>query len=146
MYSCTSDKSNDGFYLDKSIKSNAKSLQTDTVGFFEELIYARNFFVYQDSILIVHNRKYEDVYFLEVYDLRSEKLLAQLFRWGNGPNEMLSARIDLNGNILTVNDYVKAQVAFVNMDSILQIRHTQVLLSGITHNHRQLSGIKEINY
>ncbi|MDR1343594.1 MAG: TolB-like 6-bladed beta-propeller domain-containing protein [Prevotellaceae bacterium] len=120
LYSCTSNKNADDLFLEKSIKSDAKFLQADTIGFFEDLIYARDFHVYQDSILIVRNRKYEDVYFLEFYNLPQGKLLKKMFRLGNGPNEMLSAKIEINGNLLTAVDYVKDQVALVNIDSVLQ--------------------------
>jgi hypothetical protein len=121
LYGCTSNNDNNNiFILDKNIKSNAQALQADTIGFFEDLIYAKYFFVYQDSILIVQNQKYEDVYFLEFYDLKQQQLLAKLYRLGNGPNELLSAVVSINGNILTVSDYVKNQVAFVNIDSVLK--------------------------
>jgi len=104
--------------LDLKIKSEAKSVKIDTVGFFENLIYARRFFVYQDSVLIVQNRKH-DGYFVEIYNLKDEQLLSEFFRLGNGPVEMLSANATLQDNILTVNDYEKNQVAFLNIDSVL---------------------------
>lgn len=119
LCSCSQDKT-DNFYLAKEIKTNAKILQIDTIGFFEDLIYASDFFVYQDSVLIVQNRKHDGVYFLEFYHLKQQKLIAQLFRLGNGPNEMLSAKLSINLNMLTVVDFVKDQVAFVNIDSVLQ--------------------------
>jgi len=119
-WGCTSTHNNNFFSLEKSVKTNAKSLPIDTIGFFEELIYARDFWTYQDSILIIRNRKQTDGYFLELYNLKREKIVSKLFRLGNGPEEMLSAKIEINGNMLTANDYVKNQVAFLNIDSILQ--------------------------
>lgn len=120
FHGCTNDETDKDFFLDKKIKSEASPVKIDTIGFFEDLIYARQFFVYQDTILIVQNRKYEDVYFVEFYDLKRQQLLRRFFRLGNGPYEMLSGYITINGDVLTVNDYIKNQVAFVNIDSVLQ--------------------------
>jgi hypothetical protein len=86
---------------------------------FEELIYAKSFFVYQDSVLIVENNRYSGVFFIEFYDIRYGTLLAKLFSLGNGPNEMLGTRVTIQDNIMTVNDFRKDQVAFVNIDSVL---------------------------
>ncbi len=118
--SCTRNKSIDIFFLDKRVKLDAKVLSVDTIGFFEDLIYAKNFWVYQDSILIVENRKYADVCFLELYNLKHNNILKRMFRLGNGPNELLSANFYLNKNILTVIDVIKDQAVFVNIDSVLQ--------------------------
>lgn len=118
--SCTLDKNKDEFFLDKKIKSDAKILHIDTISFFKDLIYARDFLVYQDSILIVRNRKYTDVYFLELYNLKQNCLLKQMFRLGNGPNELLSANFYLNKNTLTIIDVIQDKAVFVNIDSVLQ--------------------------
>jgi hypothetical protein len=117
--SCSHRKSN-SFSLDKKIKTEAKTLKVDTVGFFEDLIYAKEFYVYSDSILIVRNREYKDVYFLEFYNMNQNRLLAQRYRYGNGPDELLSARVTINGSMLTINDYVADRAVFLNIDSVLQ--------------------------
>lgn len=77
--------------------------------------------MYNDSILITLNKPHQDGYFIEFYNLVNKKNIGQLFKYGNGPKEMLSAIIYLNQNQLYVNDYVKAQLAIVNMDSINDI-------------------------
>ena len=147
FYGCWNNKATDkDFFLDKTIKSEAKQVMIDTVGYFEDLIYAQDFWVYQDSILIVCNKKYADVYFVEFYDLRRQQLLRQLFRLGNGPYELLSAIVTMDGNVLTVNDYVKDQVAFVNIDSVLQnplyvapvIRHAYSSPTAVRYKEGQL--------
>lgn len=119
LSSCFSDEKTYNYSLDKKIKSEANVLHVDTIDFFEELIYASDFWVYQDSILIVRNKKHTDGYFLEFYDLKSRKFLKRLFRLGNGPNELLSARITINKNELTAIDYIKDQVVCINIDSVI---------------------------
>jgi hypothetical protein len=116
---CKDNRAENDFFLDEKIKLEAKPVKIDTIGFFDDLISAEQFFVYQDTILIVQNRKYEDVYFLEFYDLKRRQLLHQLFRLGNGPYEMLSAIVKMDGSRLTVNDFIRNQVAFVDIDSVL---------------------------
>lgn len=120
FWSCNLKNGDDSFYLEKDTKAVAERVKIDTVGFYEDFIYAKNFWVYQDSILVVHNRNYEDGYFLEFYELSENRLITKLFRYGNGPNELLSANVDLNKNELIVNDFVKGQVVFVDIDSLLQ--------------------------
>lgn len=105
--------------LEENILKNTNYLQIDTIGVFENLIYAKEYLVYRDSVLIVINNRHEDVCFVEFYNLNSKKLISRLYELGDGPKEMLSAKVCLNKNILYVNDYVKSQVAFVNVDSLL---------------------------
>ncbi len=115
--SCKHNK-NDDFSLQENIKTNAKHVKIDTIAI-PELIYAELFLVYHDSVLIVLNKKHENGFFIEFYDLSHNKLINKFYRLGNGPNEILSAFVALNGNLLTINDYVKGQVAFLNLDSVL---------------------------
>lgn len=118
----------------------------DSVPLFDASIYAQKFLVYQDSIVIVKNRRYEDQYFIEFYNMHTNNLIKKLYRLGNGPDEILSASIYLNGNILTVNDYQKYQVAFINVDSVLQnklysanlIRHYYPSPSVVEYNENEL--------
>jgi len=107
--------------IDKAIKMTSRTTKIDTVCNFvnDELIYARRFFVYNDSILIVQNNKYSDVFFVEFYKLSDLKPIAKFFRLGNGPNELLSGNVTIQGSLLTVNDFIKKQVAFLNIDSVL---------------------------
>lgn len=95
-------------------------LKVDTIGTFEdEFLFAKEFLVYNDSVLIVLNKAYQGINFIECYDLVNKKHIRKLFRYGNGPNEMLSARVHLNNNNLYVNDYIKAQIAIINIDSLI---------------------------
>lgn len=107
-------------HLDKNILAIEKAMRIDTLETFDSLIYAKEFLVYQDSILIAVNNKYENGYFVEVYKWPSMVPIKQLYRLGDGPDEMLGAKVSLNKNELIVNDYVKSQVAVVNIDSMLK--------------------------
>ena len=105
--------------------------KVDTIGNFEdEFIFAKEFLVYNDSVLIILNKAYQDIYFIECYDLVNKKHIRKLFRYGNGPNEMLSARVHLNNNNLYVNDYIKAQIAIINMDSLITSEDYDVKILG----------------
>ncbi len=119
IYSCANSENKDISLLQEEIKINSQFLKIDTIAIPENLIYAREFLVYHDSVLIVLNKRYDDVSFIEIYNLREKKLINKYFRLGNAPDELLSAFASLNGNLLTVNDYVKNQVAFLNIDSVL---------------------------
>lgn len=105
--------------LDKNIMTVEKTFRADTLKCIDTLIYAKEFFVYRDSVLIVLNNRNEDTHFLEFYRLSDMRPITQLYRSGNGPDELLSANVDINGNTLTVNDFIKSQVAVVDIDSLL---------------------------
>ena len=48
--------------------------KVDTIGNFEdEFIFAKEFLVYNDSVLIILNKAYQDIYFIECYDLVNKK-------------------------------------------------------------------------
>lgn len=107
-------------HLDEEKLIASKVIQKDTLKYVDTLIYAKEFLVYQDSVLIVINNKHKDGYFVELYMLPSMEPITKLYKLGNGPNELLSAKVDLNKNQLIVNDYIKAQIAVVDIDSLLK--------------------------
>ena len=111
--------SNNPDRLDKSIMTAEKALRADTLKGLDSLIYAKEFLVYRDSILIVLNNRNETAHFLEFYRLSDMQPITQLYRLGNGPDELLSANLYFNKNKLIVNDYVKSQIAVVDIDSLL---------------------------
>ena len=86
--------------LDRELLAKAKVLQADTMGTFDEFIYAKKFWVYADSILIVLNKKHKDGYFVELHNLFTKENIVKLYRFGDGPDEILSARVDMNGKTL----------------------------------------------
>lgn len=106
--------------LGYDILKSASLLNVDTIIDFEdEYIYAKEYLVYKDSVLIVVNSKYKNGYFLELYDWNVNKEIAKICKLGEGPNEWLSVKVDLNGNELIVNDYIKSQAAVFNIDSLI---------------------------
>lgn len=109
--------------LKSDIKKESKSFKKENVTLPKEFIFAKSFYVYQDSILIVLNKKYENIPFLEFYNLVTNDSIGEYIPYGNGPNEMLYAGIKIYDNLLVVNDIVKKQVAFINLDSILTSQH-----------------------
>ncbi|MDR0972764.1 MAG: TolB-like 6-bladed beta-propeller domain-containing protein [Prevotellaceae bacterium] len=126
LYSCQVSRNHvsDTVVLSQTTKTDAKRLMVDTIDLSgysssDDFIYARFFLVYQDSVLIVVNNKYEEVCFLEFYNMKNREMLKKMYRLGDGPNELLSANVDISGNLLFVNDFIKGQVAFVNIDSVL---------------------------
>lgn len=122
LVGCAQSKRNDVpvQILDRGILAKAKILRVDTIGVFDDFIYAKNFWVYADSVLVVLNKKHKDGHFVELYNLYTKENIAKLYRLGDAPNEMLSARIDMNGKTMFVNDYVKGQIAVVDLDSLLR--------------------------
>jgi hypothetical protein len=118
---CSSDMSYEEVSLSDETLDSAIRLNSDTITMdFDTFYAARDFYVYHDSVLIVINGKAKDsLSFLYFYRMDSMDLIAKYFRYGNGHGEMLSANVDLNDDVLFVNDYVKAQFAFINVDSLL---------------------------
>lgn len=110
--------------LPPSTLTEATPLQTDTIALELDSFYAaKDYYVYNDSVLIVVNGKAQaGSSFIYIYDLADMGLIASYFRYGNGHNEVLSANVDLNNNTLFVNDFMKGQVAFINLDSVLALR------------------------
>lgn len=106
--------------LNKTVLDDAAVMKVDTVHFSKDFLCASAFLVYQDSALVVINGRKTSDYFIEIYNLKSKETIAQYFKKGKGHNELLSANADLNKNMLIVNDFVRAQFAFINMDSVLQ--------------------------
>ncbi len=131
--------------LDKNIMTVEKTLRADTLKNIDTLIYAKEFFVYRDSVLIALNKRNEHTHFLEFYRLSDMQPIARLYRPGNGPDEMLSANAYINGNKLIVNDYVKSQIAVVDIDSLLSFNnysaptvhlHVESLFNAIPYKDR----------
>lgn len=88
----------------------------------KELVHAKDFWVYRDSVLVVLNKPACD-YFIEVYDLKSGKRLTRCIMKGNGPTEMLNCNARLNGDNLYVRDFVKGNYTVVNLDEIVQYKN-----------------------
>ena len=120
LFSCTNKQEDSKiFRINNGIKKECTALNDSSIELPQEFIYAKYFTVYKDSILIVLNKKMEDVYLVEFHNIKNKKELRKIFKYGNGPEELLSAKININKNQLIVDDYVKKEVSFINIDSIV---------------------------
>lgn len=117
-------------YLDKEILSVEKNLRVDTIPGVESLIYARELYVYQDSVLIVENAR-NDAYFIDFYKYPSMEPIKSFFRYGEGPDEMLLVRTLLNMNKLIINDFSRGNVAVIDIDSLLAYPDYHVRLGSL---------------
>lgn len=106
--------------LDKKLLDNARQMKIDTIDIGKPFFCANEFIVYHDSILVVVNDRKTSSYFIEIYNLKSKQMIAQYYKKGNGHNELLSANADLNKNMLIVNDFIRSQYAFIDLDSVSQ--------------------------
>lgn len=122
LFGCSSRQSSEmAGTLASAVKTTAQLLQSDTLRFSQELIHANKYYVYQDTVLVVINRATEKVPFVEFYHMTDgNRLLDRRIPQGKGPGEMLQVFAYLNGNMLQINDFVRKQIALINMDSLLQ--------------------------
>ncbi len=118
MGSCTNSNVEEVILTDDVIKS-ATALEYDTV-FHEDIFPAvKKFYHYNDSIMIVLNKKWENHHFIEFYNTNTNSVVRQLFMSGKGPGEMLSVDMHINGLKMFVKDYSRQQLAEVDVDSLL---------------------------
>lgn len=117
---CTNNISVNTEILSEDILNQSQECVIDTLDVNDSLyLGARSFFVYKDSILIVLRNNPQNDSYIEFRNLKSQDLIAKYFNHGNGRGELLSANVDMNDNLLFVNDFVKSQFAFVDIDSVI---------------------------
>ena len=105
--------------LDKEILHNSDSLVVDTILNSDNLPRAQKLFYINDSVVLIQNRKFENQYFLEFYNIRNNKIIKQIFKNGNGHDEMLSIAVNLINNKLLARDFIRNNYTIVNIDSLL---------------------------
>ena len=89
----------------------------------EEETMASYFHVYLDTILvIVHNMP--DPYWLTIMNLKTMKVVANYFKKGNGPEEMLFNDTYLHNNRLLFIDRVALKFSILNLDSVMRLRQS----------------------
>jgi hypothetical protein len=140
-FSCSSSKMQvENIVLGKTVMTEAYMLVPERIHI-EEYIYAKRFFVYADSVLIILNKPSSVKPFIELVKLSDGSAIAKLFNYGNGPAEMLLATVNLSDNVLIAKDIQKKQIAFVNIDSVLNslsykvgIQNYQIRASSINKN------------
>ena len=106
-------------YLSEAIKTNARPVSLTEISDMEDFLFVRNFFIYEDTIAVVCNKTNNQVPYIQIYDLKNDRILKELIYNGNGPDEMLSCVPHLNRNILSIVDFVKRQYVEMNLDSLL---------------------------
>ncbi|WP_455673440.1 BF3164 family lipoprotein [Phocaeicola sp.] len=105
--------------MEKEVLSHAISLKTDSAWYPVDSIYAENFYVYADTILIVETQKTAGN-FLDFYNMRNHSLIAKLLPFGEGPGELFFAQMNYDGNSMRVIDYINKKLCYVNIDKVLK--------------------------
>lgn len=107
-------------YLDKSILSSAKSLAITTdIWYPKDSIYAKNFFVYADTILIMENKRLAGN-FLSIFNIPKQKLLSHQIFYGEGPEEWLFTQIINEGDNIRITDCINHKLGIFNIDAYLK--------------------------
>ncbi len=107
--------------LPLNVLQQAPGVKLDTMDIGMEFPTAAAYLVYQDTILIVTSSHLCTDHFVEIVNLRTHQPVASLCAVGDGDGEVLSAQSKLMNGHLVVNDFVKAQVVLVDMDSLLTV-------------------------
>ena len=108
-------------YLSQEILEKSIYLQAETLDykFTEKFIeYGNNFYVYNDSLLVIAESEQYDGPLLNIINLRTKNPIFQAFNRGNGHNELLGIDIRLSNNQLIINDWVKQKIATLCLDSV----------------------------
>lgn len=101
------------------VKDTAVQMVAEVVEDSYDFLHAKELFVYKDTIIIISNNPDSKNHFIEFYNVNSKQIIRKLIRKGNGPGEMLNAMSHIQGNMLCVHDFVKNQLAYINIDSVL---------------------------
>lgn len=105
--------------LDEHILSDSHPLKADSVWYPADSIYAKRFYVYADTILIVENQKAAGN-FLNIYNMHNRQLIAKLLPFGEGPGELLFAQMNYDGNSMRVMDYINRRLCNVDIDRVVK--------------------------
>lgn len=119
--------------LDPAILNTALELNVEKETTLSNLGGVEAAYVYEDSIIITHNRGRQEEGFIKVFD-KNFNLIKELFREGNGKDELISALVSWNGSSLIVNDFLKGQIANVDLDKLLSDK--QYIPSIITYQDK----------
>lgn len=109
--------------LPKSCKDQAIELFSTEIPTTQEDVYAKDYYVYKDSILITINKPTPEHNFVIVSNLITKEVYNEYLGYGNGPNEMLNVMAHLQGDDLVVHDFVKHQICKISVDSAICSRN-----------------------
>lgn len=85
----------------------------------QEMIHAKDLFVYNDSILVVLNKP-TAAYCVQVYNIYSGNHIIDLIRKGNGPKEMLLCQARIIDENLYIRDFAKGNYTVINLPILLR--------------------------
>jgi hypothetical protein len=100
--------------IDKTWKENARTLALQEIDTKELLEYAECCYLFND-ILVVQNYENSGKHILEFVDINTMKIKRQALMIGNGPGEVIKAIIRKSGTYLTVDDFMKARIAQIDV-------------------------------
>ncbi len=100
-------------------ESNPIKLKADVVEVSRKFFNAKNFFMYNDSVMIVLNKPSGKNHFVVFHNIKTDETIAEFIRLGRANNEMLNCSAHIKGNLLLVKDFAKNNIAVINIDSVL---------------------------
>lgn len=111
--------------IDVTSKTNAVYVLPERVIDGDFFPFARKYYVYKDSILIIQNRSEntagnQSIPYFEFRLLSDMSLIKQSFYRGNGPNEMLNILCEFQDSSLYVVDFTKNKFGDLNVDYLLE--------------------------
>jgi hypothetical protein len=124
LISCSKPKTQ-GNKLNEECLKEALQLTVDTLpsiwDFDEENVrYPRKCYIYQDSVLILNNKRSTNGYFIEFLSMKDGRILKQLYPKGEGPDELLLCTTYFSlCRELQVNDIARGTLGIVAVDSLM---------------------------
>ena len=104
--------------LDERVLDGAVPLEMHEMWYPADSIYSYQFYVYADTVLLVENRK-EAGNFLDVYNIPHCSRIARLLPYGEGPEELLFVKMNYEGAVMRVTDYINRKLYLVDVDKVL---------------------------
>ncbi|MFI3263025.1 MAG: hypothetical protein R3Y26_08970 [Rikenellaceae bacterium] len=80
---------------------------------------AKNFSMCNDSVMVVLNKPSGKNSFVVFHNIKRDESIAEFIRLGRANNEMLNCSAHIKDNLLLVKDFVKNNLAIINIDSVL---------------------------
>lgn len=111
--------SDNAFYLTEENMPPVQTIETELVELpdLDECINA-DYYVYQDSILIIEQRNDAFPWKLYAMNLNRGEIFAHYLHKGNGPGEVLYCYTKFQKNLLMAEDPYKLNLFFFNLDSL----------------------------
>lgn len=105
--------------LEENLLSASNSLKADSIWYPADSIYAKRFYVYADTILIMENQKGAGN-FLNIYNMHNHQLIAKLLPYGEGPGELLFVQMNYDGGSMRVVDYINRKLCNINIERVVK--------------------------